>query len=155
MPSAGAIDAPREPPRFAVFIDRNSGGRLFKALIEQAGIEVHLHDERFPKTTEDSEWLTRLGESGWLLVSGDDATTRAPLFLRQLAESKAHVFILHGLNGASPQGKAACVVRVYGRMCALAATHPPPGLWRIGKDGVARAFDFRSTLERMRRGRKI
>jgi hypothetical protein len=155
MPSAGAIDAPCERPRFAVFIDRNSGGRLFKALIEKAGIEVHLHDERFPRTTEDPDWLTRLGESGWLLVSGDDATTRAPLFLRQLAASKAHVFILRGLNGASPQDKAAWVVRAYNRMCELADTTPPPALWRIGKDGVARAFDFRGTLERMKRGRKI
>lgn len=155
MPSAGPTAAPPEAPRFAVFIDRNSGGRLFKSLIERAGIEVHLHDEQFRKTTEDPDWLTQLGESGWLLVSGDDATTRLPLFLRQLAESKAHVFILHSLNGATPEGKAACIVDAYARMCALAAGHKPPALWRIGKDGAARSFDFRSTLERMKRGRKI
>jgi hypothetical protein len=41
-----------EPPRLPVFIDRNSGGRLFKGLIEQAGIEVHLHDEQFRHKTE-------------------------------------------------------------------------------------------------------
>jgi hypothetical protein len=155
MPSAGPTDAPRETRRFAVFIDRNSGGRLFKALIERAGIEVHLHDERFRQKTEDPEWLTKLGESGWLLVSGDDATTRLPLFLRQLADSKAHVFVLHALNGASPEGKAKCIVQAYDRMCELATDHAPPALWRIGKDGVARAFDFRGTLERMKRGRKI
>lgn len=40
-------------------------------------------------------------------------------------------------------------------MCELAAENAPSALWRIGKDGVARAFDFRGTLERMRRGRKI
>lgn len=155
MPSAGPTDAPPKDRRFAVFIDRNSGGRLFKALVERAGIEVHLHDEQFRQRTEDPEWLTRLGQSGWLLVSGDDATTRLPLFLRQLSESKAHVFILHGLNGASPEGKADCIVQTYDRMCELAAGHTPPALWRIGKDGAARAFDFRGTLERMRRGRKL
>lgn len=155
MPSAGPIDAPRKPPRFAVFIDRNSGGRLFKGLIEQAGIEVHLHDERFRRNTEDPDWLARLGESGWLLVSGDNDVTRQPLFLRQLAESKAHVFVLHALNGASPEGKAACIVQAYDRMCQLAGDQVPPALWRIGKDGAARAFDFWATLERMKRGRKI
>lgn len=71
MPSAGPTDAPRETPRFAIFIDRNSGGRLFKRLIEKAGIEIHLHDDHFERKTEDSDWLTRLGKSGWLLVSGD------------------------------------------------------------------------------------
>jgi hypothetical protein len=155
MHSAGPTDAPRSPPRLPVFIDRNSGGRLFRGLIERAGIEVHLHDDHFRHKTEDPDWLARLGESGWLLVSGDNDVTRQPLFLRQLAASKAHVFVLHALNGANPEGKAACIVEAYARMCELASANPPPALWRIGKDGVARAFDFRSTLERMKRGRKI
>ncbi len=155
MPSAGPTDAPREPTRFAVFIDRNSGGRLFKALIERAGIEVHLHDAHFRPKTEDPDWLAQLGESGWLLVSGDNEVTRQPLFLHQLSQSKAHVFVMLALNGASPADKAACIVQAYDRMCELAAANSPPALWRIGKDGVARAFDFRATLERMKRGRKI
>jgi hypothetical protein len=155
MPSAGPTAAPRELPQFAVFIDRNSGGRRFRLLIEQAGIEVHLHDEHFCQKTEDPEWLARVGKSGWLLVSGDNEVTRQPLFLHQLAESEAHVFVMLALNGASPAGKAARIVSAYGKMCELAAAHAPPALWRIGKDGVARAFDFRSTLERMKRGRKL
>jgi len=155
MPSAGPIDAQRKPPRCAVFIDRDAGGRLFKGLIERAGIEVRLHDEQFRPKTEDPEWLARLGASGWLPVSGDNDVTRQPLFLRQLAESKAHVFVLHALNGASPEGKATCIVRAYDRMCELAADQVPPALWRVGKDGVARPFDFRGTLKRMKRGGKI
>jgi hypothetical protein len=155
MPSVGPTAAPRDLPRFAVFIDRNSGGRLFRTLIEQAGIEAHLHDEHFRQKTEDPDWLARLGKSGWLLVSGDHDVTRQPLFLHQLAESKAHVFVLLALNGASPADKAACIARAYDKMCELAATNSPPALWRIGKDGVARGFDFRATLERMKRGRKI
>ncbi|MDP3072719.1 MAG: hypothetical protein Q8N18_20660 [Opitutaceae bacterium] len=155
MPSAGPTDALRETPRFAVFIDRNSGGRLFKALIERAGIEVHLHDDHFSHKTEDPDWLAQLGESGWLLVSGDNDVTRQPLFLHQLSHSKAHVFVMLALNGACPEGKAGCIAQAHARMCELAARTAPPALWRIGKDGVARAFDFRATLERMKRGRKI
>jgi hypothetical protein len=155
MPSAGPTAAPHKPPRLAVFIDRNSGGRLFKGLIEQAGIEVHLHDDHFRRKTEDPAWLAQLGASGWLLVSGDNDVTRQPLFLHQLADSRAHVFVLLALNGASPTGKAECVVRAYETMCELAAETTPPALWRIGKDGVAREFDFLTTLERMKRGRKI
>jgi len=133
-----------------VFIDRNSGGRLFKALIEAEGIPVVLHDERFSDTTEDHDWLAKLGESGWLLVTGDDDTTRTPLFLYQLAASRAHVFMLRGLNGGSREDKARCIVNAYPKMCELAESHKPPTFWRIGKkDGLARAFDFRATLEKM------
>lgn len=155
MPSAGPTDASPNSPRLAVFIDRNSGGRQFKRLIERVGIEVHLYDDYFQTKTEDPEWLARLGRSGWLLVSGDNDVTRQPLFLHQLSASKAHVFILLALNGASPEGKAECIAQAYDQMCKLAAGNTPPALWRIGKDGVARPFVFRKTLERMKRGRKI
>ena len=139
-----------ESSRPTVFIDRNSGGRSFKAMIETAGISVVLHDECFPDTTADHDWLAKLGTSGWLLVTGDDDTTRTPLFLHQLAASRAHVFMLRGLNGASREDKARCIVEAYPKMCELAASHEPPTFWRIGqKDGVARAFEFRSTLAKM------
>lgn len=142
---------PPESSRPTVFIDRNSGGRSFKVFIEAAGIPVVLHDERFTETTEDHAWLAKLGASGWLLVSGDDDTTRTPLFLHQLEASRAHVFILLGLNGASGEAKARCIVENYPKMCELAASNEPPAIWRIGRDGVARRFDFRRTLEKMRR----
>ncbi|MCX6936831.1 MAG: hypothetical protein NTU80_02880 [Verrucomicrobia bacterium] len=146
---------PPEASRPTVFIDRNSGGRLFKALIKAAGIPVVLHDERFPDTTEDHDWLAKLGTSGWLLVTGDDDTTRTPLFLHQLAESRAHVFMLRGLNGGSREDKARCIVDAYPKMCELAASNEPPTFWRIGKkDGIARAFDFRATLKKMNQSKR-
>ncbi len=152
---AGPIAVPHKAKRFPVFIDRNSGGRLFKGLIEKAGIEVHLHDEHFRNKTEDPDWLAKLGDSGWLLLSGDNDVTRQPLFLYQLAQSNSHVFVMLALNGASLEGKVECIVQAYEKMCDLAAANSPPALWRIGKDGVARTFNFQATLEKMKRGRKI
>lgn len=94
--------------------------------------------------------MAKLGASGWLLVTGDDDTTRTPLFLHQLASSRAHVFMLRGLNGASREDKARCVVEAYPRMCELAASYEPPTFWRFGQqDGVARLFNFRATLAKM------
>lgn len=141
---------PPDTERRVVFIDRNSGGRSFKALLEAAGLSVVLHDEHFGHTTEDHEWLAQVGRSGWLLVSGDDQTTRSRLFLEQLEASRAHVFILLGLNGASREAKAGCIIDTYQRMREIAARDEPPAVWRIGRDGIARRFDFKSTLRRMR-----
>lgn len=145
---------PPKSPGPTVFIDRNSGGRTFRELIEAAGISVVLHDEQFPGKTQDHEWLQKVGDSGWLLVSGDDQTTRSPLFLAQLSASRAHVYIMHGLNGATRETKALRIAEAYPKMCKLAKDNKPPALWRIGRDGIARRFDFRRTLEVMlRRGR--
>lgn len=154
MPSAGLTGTPTEEPSPPpIFIDRNSGGRAFRAIIESSGIRVVLHDDIFTPKTEDPAWLAKVGESGWLIVTGDDATTRQPLFLFQLEASQAHVFVLLGLNGTSAEKKAACIVNAFPLMCRLAAEQPPPAVWRIGKDGKARAVDVTGTLIKMRKRR--
>ncbi len=52
-----------------------------------------------------------IGRIGLVVGERDNDVTRQPLFLRQLADSKAHVFVLLALNGASPEGKASCIVQ--------------------------------------------
>jgi PIN like domain len=124
------------------FIDRTFGGRLFRGLIERAGIEVHLHDEHFRHKAEDPDWLAQLGASGWLLVSGDNDVTRQPLFLHQLSASKAHVFVMLALNGASPAGKAGCIVRAYKKNVRTGRRKRTAGLVanRPGRSGAGVRF---------------
>lgn len=151
MPSAGASGS--RPNRPTLFIDRNSGGRSFKASLEAANIPVVLHDEHFSRTAPDQKWIAEVGQRGWIAVTGDNAITRDPLALHHLSRSSLYLFVLHELNGASPEGKAACIRRSYEKMAALIQASEPPQVWRIGKDGNARIFDFRHTLSRMQRHR--
>ena len=60
MPSAGASASPPERP--TLFVDRNSGGRSFKAMLESAGVPVVLHDDVFQRTATDEEWITTVGK---------------------------------------------------------------------------------------------
>ena len=143
------------PERRKLFIDRNSGGRSFRACLAVAGLDVVLHDDEFPQTAADEDWMPAVGERQWIVITGDNATTSSPLFLQRLDASKTYVFVLLGLNGATPQGKADCILRTYETMLRLVRDKRAPAIWRIGKDGVAREFDFRRTLNRMRRNRKI
>jgi hypothetical protein len=71
MPSAGATGSRPEPP--TLFIDRNSGGRSFRAALQAANIEVVLHDEVFSRTTPDEIWIAEVGQRGWLAVTAPDA----------------------------------------------------------------------------------
>ncbi len=151
-PSGGMSDSPPKP---VVFIDRNSGGRTFRTLIESHGIEVKLHDEHFSQTTDDPEWLREIGHRGWIMITGDARVTRAPLFLSTLNQTTARVFILKGLNGLSPQGKAQCVVSYYDRIVNICQTHEGPLVWKINKDGSFKEIDFRKHLQRMMRNRRI
>jgi hypothetical protein len=143
------------PLKSVLFIDRNSGGRSFRALIEKHGIVVKLHDDHFSPTTNDSEWLTEVGEQGWIVITGDAMVTRAPLFLLRLTQTKARVFILKGLNGATPEGKAQCVISSYERVVSICQTREAPLLWKFNKDGTLREIDFRKHLANMKRHRRV
>src|SRR5438552_2356363 len=68
---------------------------------------------------------------------------------------KARVFILNGLNGASPEGKAECVIANYERIVSICLERSGPMLWKFNKDGSRREIDFRKHLRKMRRHRRI
>jgi hypothetical protein len=134
-----------------LFIDRNSGGRSFRDLLIEQGLKVVLHDEKFPQTAADEDWLMTVGEQGWVVVTGDNATTSSPLFLLRLSKTKAFVFILHALNGASASNKAGCILKAYKIIKQLTGEHHPPAIWRIGKDNIARRLAFQKVLVKMHR----
>jgi hypothetical protein len=138
-----------------LFIDRNSGGRTFRKFIESRGIIVTLHDDHFKNTTGDDVWLKAVGAEGWIMITGDIAISRTPLFLLRLSQSTARVFILNGLNGASPEGKAACVIAHYERIVSICLARNGPMLWKFNKDGSRKEIDFKKHLQRMKRHRQI
>lgn len=132
-----------------IFIDRNSGGRTFRDFLTSAGLNVVLHDEIYPQTTDDEAWLEKGSGLGYIFVTGDKAVTRRILFLRQLAASRAYVFILYGLNGTTPQGKAGCILSALDRMVELMKLCEPPVLWKIGKNNhQANKCDHLDVLKR-------
>lgn len=144
-----------QPESLTLFIDRNSGGRIFQNLLTKQGLRVVLHDDEFPQAAADEDWLVAVGQKGWIIISGDNATTRSPLFLQRLADSRAHVFVLLGLNGQTAEGKASCILNLYPQIAALVANTNPPALWRVGKQGTAHMVEFKPILQRMRRSRRL
>jgi hypothetical protein len=118
-------------------------------------MKVVLHDELFNQTTSDPDWLKKVAELGYIMVTGDKQITRQLLFLKQLSKSKAFVFVLHGLNGASPQGKAGCILSAMDKIRELVAAETPPALWKIAKDNrTAHKCDYEQILQRMYSNRR-
>lgn len=147
-------DSP-SPPRPTLFIDRNSGGQTFRKLIEDHGIIVTLHDDHFNETTDDEVWLKAVSDREWIMITGDVAISRTPLFLQRLSQITARVFILNGLNGASPEGKAECVIANYERIVSICLERTAPMLWKFNRDGSRKEIDFRKHLQRMRHRQRI
>jgi hypothetical protein len=135
-----------------LFIDRNSGGRIFRSLIVSNDFDVVLHDDHYKGIIpSDPEWLRDISKLGWIMISGDMRTSRSPLFLAELAKSNARVFLLNGLNGESREGKAKCVIESYAAISRICEKFEAPFLWGITKDHRAYSIDFRQKLGVMRR----
>jgi predicted nuclease of predicted toxin-antitoxin system len=138
-----------------IFIDRNSGGKTFRDILTSAGIKVVLHDEIFKNDTPDEVWLKEISARGYIVVTGDKDVTRRILFLKQLAASKAYVFVLLGINGASSQGRAGCVLLALDKITELMKSGEPPALWKIGKDNrTANRCDHEKVLAKMYANRR-
>ena len=136
-----------------LFIDRNSGGKLFRDIVAAAGISIVLHDEHFgtarlgERPPDDHDWLVQIGKQGWLIVTGDTRMIREPLFLRELPRSDAYVFLLHDLNGKTPQGKAECIIDAFPKMIGLIEDADRPAVW-LFKSGKVTAVNW---LERLKK----
>ena len=139
-------------PRKVVFIDRNSGGRAFRDIRIAVNIRVVLHDEHFTNSkTPDHVWVKEIGKLGWLMVTGDIATERNAFFLDAFKRSKAHVFILCGLNHGTPQERANCVTDAYPEMISLSLGNRGPRLWKAKPGERLLSVDFRATLGKMKK----
>jgi hypothetical protein len=85
------------------------------------------------------------------MVTGDVAVERSFLFLDDLKRSKAQVFILCGLNHASREERAQCVIDAFSEIIALCYANPGPRLWKQKAAGKILPVDFKHTLGLLKR----
>lgn len=50
------------------FTDRDLG-KLVPGLLEEAGLAVERHDDHFPPSTPDPEWLREVGTRRWIALT--------------------------------------------------------------------------------------
>jgi hypothetical protein len=70
MPSAASsAKKPLETDIF--FLDRSLGKKVVANALKNAGLHVEIHDEHFPPDAEDEDWLSAVGDKGWVVLSKD------------------------------------------------------------------------------------
>lgn len=66
------MNGPRE---LTYFTDRDLGHQ-FPRVLQAAGLRVERHDDHFGALTRDEEWLSAVGERGWIAVTYAHAAWR-------------------------------------------------------------------------------
>ena len=91
---SGASSTNEPPEPLVLFVDRSLGNKIVAAALRLAGATVEIHDDHFPTTAADEDWLHEVGRRGWVVLTKDRAIRyRAPA-LAAIRASAARMFVL-------------------------------------------------------------
>ncbi|RFP61030.1 MAG: hypothetical protein BJG00_005690 [Limnothrix sp. CACIAM 69d] len=142
---------PADRPIF--FIDWCLGKSVAKALRE-VGAQVEHHGDCFAQNTPDPEWLTVVGDRGWVVLTKDEAIGTNKLELGAIARAEARVFILVSGN-LGRQQMAALFVEVLPKLERFSQGNQAPFIAKIYRDGRVELWKNRTQLLKLLKGRDL
>jgi predicted nuclease of predicted toxin-antitoxin system len=129
--------SPPQPTIF--FIDRCLGGRCIAEVLRSSGITVEIHDEHFDKGAQDVEWISEVGQRGWIVLTKDKRISKNHLERLAVASAGIKMFILAS-QGLSGSDMAEIFLKAIIAMQELVRKHPAPFMAKIYRDGSIRMW---------------
>lgn len=122
------------PSSFVFFLDRSLGKKKIAAALRQAGAAVEIHDDHFPPSAKDEDWLREAGKRGWTVLTKDRRIRHRTPELAALIKAGVRVFVLAAgdLQGVE---MAEIFVKALPAINRFAARNSPPFIARVTKGG--------------------
>ncbi len=95
-------------------------------LLRRAGAHVEFHDDHFPQSAPDVEWLATVGANRWVVLTKDKRIRHRVLERDAIIAAKLRVFVLASSKGLTGQQMGQMLVRNLPRMERIARKQPPP-----------------------------
>ena len=114
--------------------DENLSPKLARGLKEFGEETSHLRDY-FAEGTSDEEWLRRIGEEGWTLITLDKRIRRRPIERDALKNYKVGAFFLGGKT-MRRWDYVKQIVRAWENIKHLAESETPPFAYQINTYGT-------------------
>jgi hypothetical protein len=133
---SGASSTSEPPEPLVLFVDRSLGNKVVANALRLAGVHVEIHDDHFPATAPDEDWLGDVGQRGWVALTKDRGIRyRAPA-LAAIRLSAVRMFVL---TAGDLQGSemAAIFVQALPHIRRLTRRQTAPFIARITKTGTA------------------
>lgn len=112
------------------FADRNLGAKIFPAILRDAGITVHTHNDHFAHDAPDTEWIPVVAQRGWVILTSDAAIRRNPLERDAVLSSRATLLVLVGANAKTSE-LAHNFVNTLPRVEAFLTREPAPMMAKV------------------------
>jgi predicted nuclease of predicted toxin-antitoxin system len=119
---------------FVLFVDRALGRSAVPSALKLTGANVEIHMDHFAPDAPDIEWLSKVAESGWVVLTKDKNIGRNYLELRAVAQFKIRMFVLVSGN-LTRQQMADTFVKAFPKMNNFCIGNKPPFIAKIYSSG--------------------
>lgn len=125
---------PKPASGLVFFIDRSLGRKYVAQALREAGATVEVHDDHFPQTTPDVDWLAEVGRRGWVVLSKDERIRRNRIEREALEAARVRAFFLTQQD-ITGQEMADLFRDALPGMTNRAISHPAPFIFTITRSG--------------------
>jgi predicted nuclease of predicted toxin-antitoxin system len=127
--------ASKPPEEFTFFLDRSLGRHTVAAALREAGVKLLVHDDLFPQTATDIEWLTEAGKNNWLVLTKDERIRYHITEIEALRKARVKAFVLTARKDLTGQEMAEIFVKALPKIRRIASRQKPPFIAKVGRDG--------------------
>jgi hypothetical protein len=136
--SAASSRSRRDAERLAslvLFVDRSLGKRVVAQSLRSANPRVEVHDDHFSQDATDVDWLTTVGQRGWVVLSKDEYIRRNPIERAAFEQARVKAFFLtqQGLSGPE---MAEIFAKALPGIVRRATRQPGPFIYTVSRSGV-------------------
>jgi hypothetical protein len=116
------------------FVDGCLGCYDVPNALRHAGLRIEVHKDHFESRCEDEQWLTAVGNRGWVVLTKDKGFRSRQVEVAALMRSGTATFVLTNSNTTGPQNAAAFITAIP-TMGAFLSTFQRPFLAQITAAG--------------------
>lgn len=110
------------------FTDRDLG-KKFPGILRDSGLTVERHADHFADNCPDPDWLSEIGDRGWIAITHDSRIRYKPNELATVIEHRVALLVVVG-KAPYPQ-LARAFVATQGRILRFVEQHVPPYIAKV------------------------
>ena len=134
-----------EAKQTVFFIDRCLGSVRLVTALREAGITIEIHDDHFPQSAQDEDWLPEVGRRGWVVLTKDARIGKRLPERLAVASANIRMFVLASQN-LSGQDMIDSFQEAFPKMQQFARDRLSPFIAKVYKNGDVKEWMPREEL---------
>lgn len=122
------------------FIDRCLGNKLIVEPLRWADLSVEIHDDHFSKNAPDVDWIPKIGQRGWVILTKDARIGKNRIERLSVADARVRMFTLasQSLSGAD---MADIFLKAITEMKKFIYENPAPFIAKVYQGGKVKSWN--------------